>query len=341
MRDAESLLDQVVSFTGPKVENKHVTETLGIIDRDIIFQASLAIIEGDSKTCIELVEQIYNYGYDIKEFYRALMDQFRNLVISLIASQNHLLDMTESEKEEARHQAEMAGSEKLQVALNFLITREGDLRSTTHPRLILETTMIKLCHLGEFVSFGELLIKLESLEKRLTSTLTKHEQPNTSHISDPDARWVSEGGEKAQEEVSLSDSVHTWDDFLTFLSSKNKAMFNILKDWRLQRLTEKTLEIAKGNQSFSSSYFDDPEKYDQLSAYCRDFFKRTIHVKIVNNNQPLSQEKETAQRKYSDLPPPVQDILHIFQGEIKEGHPAAEAGHDSSKQAEKKKEENK
>jgi len=94
MRDAESLLDQVVSFTGPKVEDRHIIEILGVIDRDVILNAVRAIIEGAPRGCLEIVDQIYNYGYDIKEFYRALMEQFRNLVVSLVAPQDRMFDMS-------------------------------------------------------------------------------------------------------------------------------------------------------------------------------------------------------------------------------------------------------
>jgi DNA polymerase-3 subunit gamma/tau len=325
MRDAESLLDQVVSFAGPKVDDKHVTEILGIIDRDVMLGASRAIIDGSPKECLEIVDQIYNYGYDIKEFYRALMGQFRNLLISLVVPQNRMLDMSESEEEEVRRQAERAGSEKLQILLNILINREEALRFASYPRLVLETTMIKLCHLGDFLSFGDLLGKIESLEKRLVGSLVNDGFTDTTRVSDPRGQWVSRDQEKDQaHSKGVNESGQTWDDFLTYLSSKSNVMFEILKDWHFQKLTETTLEIAKGNQSFSSTYFEDPEKLKQLSNYCRDFFKRDIKVRIVGNSQPFSQkeplngaEKSRSKAKVqSDLPAPVQDILHMFQGEI-------------------------
>jgi len=338
MRDAEGLLDQIISFTGPKVEDRHITEILGIIDRDIIFEASRAIIEDSPKKCLEIIDQIYNYGHDIKEFYRALMVQFRHLLVSLIASQDDLLDMSESEKEEARDQAERAGTEKLQVLLNFLINREQDLRFTSHPRLILEATMIKLCHLGDFLSFGDLLIKIESLEKRLKSTLTTSEQPRTEHASDPGARWDSGNQEKPPVDRNRgAESGQNWSDFLKFISSRNKAMFNILKDWQLLKLTEETLEIAGGGHSFSSDYFKDKERYDQLSSHCRRFFQRNIRINIITDKQSPSQTKSISKRN-PGYPPPVQDILHMFQGEIKEECPAEETGHYSSEEAKKKEE---
>jgi DNA polymerase-3 subunit gamma/tau len=169
MRDAESLLDQVVSYTGPKVEDRQITELLGVVDRALLFEASRAVLEGSAKTCIEIVDQIYNYGHDIREFYRALMDQFRNLLMSVVAPYDDLLDMVESDREALTAQAQKAGKEKLQQILNYLIVREESLRFTSHPRLVLESIMIRLSQMGEVAALEELIRRLESLEKRLSS----------------------------------------------------------------------------------------------------------------------------------------------------------------------------
>jgi DNA polymerase-3 subunit gamma/tau len=340
MRDAQSLLDQVISFAGEKAEDRDITEILGVIDSDILFEASHAIIEGSSATCLEIVDRIYNYGYDIKEFYSALMSQFRNLLVSVLASQNNLLDMNDSDQKRARSQAEQAGSEKLQILLNFLINREQDLRFTSNARLLLETTMIKLCNLGDFLSFDDLMKRIDGLEKSLLATATSCNQPTADHISDPAAEWASENPKKVEikteevkaelEEVNATYEKEElinlgWDDFLSFLETKSRPMFNVLKDWEFRDLTTKTLEIAKSNQSFSSSFFDDKDRYAQLSSFCRDFFKRELRINIVTGNRqvsekkPISNEKQhqaSGTEKHSDLPQPVQDILHTFQGEI-------------------------
>jgi DNA polymerase-3 subunit gamma/tau len=167
MRDAQSLLDQVVSFSGKDIDDRQVIDILGIIDTDIILRAASAVIDGAAVDCLGIVDEIYNYGYDIKEFYRAFIQHFRNLLISLMDFQDDLLDMNDVEREELRHQAEKMGMEKVQFVLNFLLNREKDFVSTTHPRLLMETFMIKLCHIDDFLSFDDLLRKIESLENRL------------------------------------------------------------------------------------------------------------------------------------------------------------------------------
>jgi len=335
MRDAESLLDQVVSFAGPKVEDKDITDILGIIDRSLMFETSLAIIENAPKKCIEIVDGIYHYGYDIKEFYRALMDQFRNLLVSLIAPQNDLLDMTESDREEVRRQAEMAGLERLQQSLNLLIAREEDLRFTFHPRLVLETIMIKLCRLGEDLSFDELIKKIEAMEKRVSAGCPSDDKIAVGRLSEPGIQWETEEEQKIETGAAQTDQPkkEDWADLLNYLSSKNRAMANVLKEWHLLNLANDTLEIANGGNSFSSSYLDEPERLEKLKGYCRDFFKRGIKVKIkkqplVHNDHgapPVEKKPQEQGEKVTELPPHVQDVLQIFKGEVKGEAPVKKA----------------
>jgi DNA polymerase-3 subunit gamma/tau len=319
MRDAQSLLDQVISFTGQKVGDKDITDILGIIDRELIFEASLAILEGAPERCVRIVDRIYNYGYDIKEFYRALMDQFRNLLIGLIASQSDLVDMIESDLEEIKRQADMAGPEKLQQSLNLLIAQEATLRYTTHPRLVLETIMIKLCRVGEFSSFDELIRKIRALEGRLSATSSRDTGPPADHLSDPGIAW--EAGPPNEEPKG-----EDWDGLLNYVSSRNRAMANVLKELHLLKAAHDALEIDRGNNSFSSSYFDDPERLDRLTGYCRDFFKRDMKIRLVvgpketrkGQDPPTAKSKEgSSERRHADLPPPVQDVLEVFQGQIR------------------------
>ena len=318
MRDAESLLDQVVSYTGSKVEDKNIADILGIVDREIIFETSGAIIEGLSENCMEVVDRIYNYGYDIKEFYRALMDQFRNLMVCLVAPQDDLIDMTEDDRKELRIQADKAGLEKLQQTLNILIAQEEALRFTSHPRLVLETILIKLCQLGEFLSFRELLKKIESLEKRLTRANASYNGMPGSGVSEPETTWKKEDKTAHETQGEIIEG-RNWDDLLGYVSSKNRAMANVLREWELNSFMGDTIEIKRGKSSFSSVYLDDADRLNRLLDYCREFFGREIKIKILGERVSNSNDKGAVNDR-SDLPRPVQEVLEIFKGELKGGN---------------------
>jgi len=325
MRDAESLLDQVVSYTGPKVDEKDIADILGIMDRELLFESSLAILEGDARKCLEIVERVYEYGYDIREFYRALMHQFRNLLVSLVDPESETLEMGEDHRREVRRQAEMAGMEKLQQCLNLLITREEDLRFTSHPRLVLEILMSRLSRLGEWLSFEELIRKLEALEKRLTREggLSADSDHGVTALSESPGPWAS--AKSPPQALPGETREGDWQTFLDFLASRNGPMANVLKNWRFAGLEGSALRIERGESSFSSSFLDEPGRLERLEGYCREFYGRDIRVHVSSGRKNASSRgepgaaKEPAKKKdrRADLPEPVQDILDLFKGEIR------------------------
>jgi DNA polymerase-3 subunit gamma/tau len=305
MRDAESILDQVVSFAGQKVEDAAIMEVLGIIDRDLIFKTTQAILDGDGSSCLDIVNEIYRYGYEIKEFYREIIAQFRNLIVSLLTQEpSRILDLSDHELNETKRQAQQAGIERLLQALNFLITREIDLRYTSHPRIAIEAILLKLSGLNEYLSFNDLIAKLGELEQRL----------NQSSGAAWDQRDTKRLEEKAYGfEHIVPDDTERWNAFLGYLSSKNRAMANILKEWKPSAIYKDRIELSYGKGSFTSSYFDDPDHFKQLVAYAREFFHSNFNIVLVKRNNSIGVEKGI---KENEVPDQVSDILDIFEGKI-------------------------
>ncbi|HUU39300.1 MAG TPA: DNA polymerase III subunit gamma/tau [Desulfatiglandales bacterium] len=305
MRDAESLLDQVVSFTGSTVEDRQIIEILGIIDRDLIYRTSQAIIDGDAKICLHIIDEIYNYGYEIKEFYREIMDQFRNLIVSLIAEDNtRLMDLPDNELEQTKKQAQQAGMQRLLQSLNFLITRESDLRYTTNPRIALEAIFLKLLDLKEYLSFDEVLKKIEDIEKRLNKPISYEHAESLEPLSVKDKFHA--------EKYSPVDG-KTWNDFLRYVTAKNRMMANVLREWKSYNVTAEKLELSCSEGSFTGSYFYDSEHYDQLVAYARDFFQPNFKVVLTKQDNHKELQKSL---KEDTLSGTVKDIIDIFEGKI-------------------------
>lgn len=329
MRDAESLLDQVVSYIGLKVEDKDINDILGIIDTDIIMEISEAMIEGSSDKCLEIVERIYNYGYDIKEFYRAIMDQYRNLIVCLVAPKSDLLDMSDDSLRELETQAKKAGIEKLQQSLNILINREETLRFTSHTRLVLETILVKICQLGEMLSFREIIEKIDGMERKLSAAPSYYNSMSPGAIAEGRSTWDKKIEERKdpEEEDDLSPE-DQWKKFMNYLKSKNASMSNVLGEWRLKDFTGNNIELIRGESAFSSMYLDDEERMSKLMAYCSEFFGKDLKIKIIGNAPVSKSEKqarlkkdEARQKQYDEMPGPVQDVLKIFNGEIKSDIP--------------------
>ena len=305
MRDAESLLDQVVSFTGQSVEDNQIGAVLGIIDRDLIYKMSRSIVDADTTLCLEIIDEVYNYGYEIKEFYREIMNQFRNLIVSLVAPDSpHLLDLPDNELKETKNLARKAGMERLVQSLNFLISKEADLRYTNNPRIALEAILIKLSELKDYLSFDELIRKIAEIEKRINKPIPAGHSENLKN------NFTQK--EPAAKTNHLDDGKE-WDEFLRYLVTRNRAMANVLKEWKSCTLTADRLELPYGEGAFTGGYFDDPEHYEQLCAYAQDFFQSDLKVVFKKQSQPKNLKKTP---KEDTLPASVRDIIDIFEGKI-------------------------
>ncbi len=322
MRDAESLLDQVVSFAGSRVEDHHITDILGIIDRALIFDTSSAVLEGSVTKCFEIVDKIYNYGYDIREFYRSLLDQFRDLLVCVVAPDRSMLDMVDTDRAALKRQADMGGEEKLYQCLSFLISREESLRLTSHPKLVLEAVLIKLCRMGEVLGFNDLISKIEALENRLGSVPHSEEYTEELHVS----HEARESAPQPTETKPLL-TVDSWAQFLDELAGDHRAMANVMREWDFLDGSGDCLKLQRGSSSFVATYLDDPERFERFQKACNQFFRRTIRILFVNGQSQGKEEVEAErpepqEEQQADISRPVQVLLDVFQGEIKGEVPA-------------------
>ena len=300
MRDAESLLDQVVSSLGNQLDARTIGQVLGLLDTELVLRTCEAVIRSDQAACLGAVEEIYNRGHDIKSFYRALMGQFRDLLVSLVAPESALLDMADNDLERIRALSKEGGLQKIQAILDLLIKREQDLRYASQPRIVLEAILIRLCTLGDLLSFSELMERLESLEKRVLAKIPAGSKESQKPLSSPPSE--KPGGRAAD-----------WEGFLKFMGKKNRAMANILKGWTFLGLDSGTLRLGKGGEPFSSAYFDDKERFERLEKYASEFFGAPINIKI-EESQGVEDDKSS--REKQGVSRPIKELLEVFEGRI-------------------------
>lgn len=81
MRDGLSLLDQVISCTQGTISHDYVLDILGVVDREIIFKISGAVFRGDIAEILDILDEVYSAGHDMKKLYADLIEHFRNLLI--------------------------------------------------------------------------------------------------------------------------------------------------------------------------------------------------------------------------------------------------------------------
>ena len=165
LRDAQSLLDQAVAYAGENISDEDLKEILGVISREILFEFSGAILAEEPGLIFPLVEKVIEIGYDLRFFYKELIQHFRNLLIaSSIKEAQELMLLNKEEMETLKKEAEKSSSENLLRYLLALQQGEQGLRYSSHPRIYLETQLVKLCHFKKLVPLQEVLDEIKAFK---------------------------------------------------------------------------------------------------------------------------------------------------------------------------------
>jgi DNA polymerase III subunit gamma/tau len=148
MRDAESLLDQIIAYSGRSISEKDVIDVIGVVEQDTIYNIIASVIKGDSRTGLELTEQALEQGYDPYQLYKGLVTFLREMLLTKIwEGKPPFLFM--DEEESVRILSLLAGVEHYEVQnmLNHAL-RSEDLVRGVFPRISLEVLLINLHNLS-------------------------------------------------------------------------------------------------------------------------------------------------------------------------------------------------
>lgn len=88
LRDAQSLFDQVISFCGDNINAETVSKMLNLIDEDLFFNISDAVLEKNYNIVFETTERIFQNGWDFIDFTDGLIEHFRNIMTVIITEKN-------------------------------------------------------------------------------------------------------------------------------------------------------------------------------------------------------------------------------------------------------------
>src|SRR6056297_2340584 len=142
MRDALSIFDQVVSFSGKKITYQSVIENLNILDVEYYFKSIDAFLSGDVATALLIFDEILGAGFDSRNFLNGMASHMRNLLVSKNKETITLLDAGASVRERILEQSNRAPVDFLYEALDICNTTDIHFRSSRNQRLTLELALV-------------------------------------------------------------------------------------------------------------------------------------------------------------------------------------------------------
>ncbi|HTF36780.1 MAG TPA: DNA polymerase III subunit gamma/tau, partial [Blastocatellia bacterium] len=168
MRDAESALDQVISFSGSTVTDEDVSAALGLVDIETLNKTLQAIAEQDSGQLVRIVDEVVSRGYDLRNFCREMMVHIRALLVVKIAGfDSELVQLPETEADTLKRLGESFSEQDLLRFFSILTKTEQDIRNSSQPRFLLEIGLVKLAQARRLFLLEEALGRIQALESRL------------------------------------------------------------------------------------------------------------------------------------------------------------------------------
>ena len=167
LRDAESALDQVVAFDQSQVTLPTVRQVLGIVDRSLYFELNEAIGEGDSAAILEIVKRSTDEGIDVEELARGFTEHLRHVLCAKVQGSEARLELAASDRERYQETAAGFAADDILRMLQVLMDLDPILRHSAHPQFRLELALIRLANMGRALEVGQLLHRLQNLERAL------------------------------------------------------------------------------------------------------------------------------------------------------------------------------
>jgi DNA polymerase III subunit gamma/tau len=183
LRDAESYFDQVVSFCGNKIDAETVSLMLNLVDDELYFMISDAILNKNFKTVFEVTKSLYEKGWDFVDFMDGLTEHFRNILTVILTGRTELVETAEVYREKYINYIDSFSEGDLLRILNFLSRTQQELRFSQNQKLKIEISLSHLIGLEKSSTISELISHLS--EKKTPEVANQPVKDNKPRFSTP------------------------------------------------------------------------------------------------------------------------------------------------------------
>lgn len=159
MRDSQSLLDQVITFSNKEITLDKVIEVLGLTDRQLVIDGVTSLITRKPSMALALVEKVNRSGVDPKLFAQDLLEEIRNALMVRLCQDDptRVVDLPDSEIQSLSALANSTSEEDLHTLFDMMLKGVNDLLRSSDPRLVLEMTLLRIASSPTMMALRDLL----------------------------------------------------------------------------------------------------------------------------------------------------------------------------------------
>jgi DNA polymerase-3 subunit gamma/tau len=315
LRDAQSLLEQVLAGADGAVDVATVRSLLGAADRRLVVDVADAILGADPAAVVRRLGELHAHGYDAQRFCRDLLEHFRDLTVLRATGDRSLLaELPEAEVQALDAQAQRRSSDDLQRFFQLLLRADEALAvpaRTVDPRLVVEMCAVRLATLPPLVPVDEILGRLESLAGGA---------PAAAGTAAPAARRTEEPSRQATPERTAAPSGGLWEQLLERVQRDKKAVYMALATGKLVAADGDALRIGIENEAMRRE-LSKRETLDILRACAREVAGHDVTIEIGPlppdraGDAPLAEARRRTEETLAH--PMVKAAVEIFGAEVR------------------------
>jgi DNA polymerase III subunit gamma/tau len=318
LRDALSIFDQVVSFSGSDgITYKAVIQNLNVLDYDYFFNVTDFLLKGNIPQTLMLFNEVIEHGFDGHHFINGLGEHFRNLLVCKDAITLKLLEVGENIRDRYKKQALNCSVEFLLKALDATAKCDVNYKTANNKRLLLELSLMQMCNI--------LLANNPFHTPVILETVKPASKPSTPQVVVPKEEVKAE--EKTEEKVieeteNIVKEPPAKQVVKKIVTGTKSILENLVEEEesknKKQDVQESGKEIEQPKADFTKEQFDkiwmkfaehykttNPDYYITLTSHLPVLKEDCIFELTIDNKV---QEKELADRKL--------DILSFLRKEL-------------------------
>lgn len=331
MRDAQSLLDQVIAYSGKKVDTDSVEAVLGIVGGTTLELFADRLIKREPSELITLVQEVANQGKDLSLFCRSVMEYLRNLLMVKVSRNPEiLLNAQTCNLEVLKKQAEGFHADELQQMFTILSRAEAEMKRSTLAQMVFEMAILRLTETRPFKKIDDLIHKINQVE-------VQQAQPaaSPSQVEVQQARPVVPPSQSdAMESPAISQAISqpengsfdssTWAKIRQEVSRKRPPFEHYLDKCQVLGLNEKEIQLMFSD-TFTLEMVETKENVQFIKDMVQSVTGHKVEVRLkVGEARPtpapslseqkkktLNDEGQGRQKTESEI---IQDALDIFGG---------------------------
>lgn len=329
MRDALSLMDQLLATFGSDISHDDALRILGVLDRSLLKSAISGIMDKDPGACIETLNRAIEKGINPKRFAEDLLRTLRYALLLKTCGKEAVHELSDEDKNEIAAVTSGESVETLESLFNHMLDGAESVQRSFYPQMALEFTLIKLATLERTVPLESIIKRLETLSGTLKAggeTKGRFDEPRGNYGKKPSASEETQAAPDAGKRVETTGkeperAAGDRGSVIGFIKSRNAVMATRLEQAKDISAEGSVFKITFGNP-IHTLHFRKKETETELRKFLKEFYNRDMDVEIAEDSSPRPGGTESGRnernenRKKVQNDPAIKDAIEVFGGRV-------------------------